>query len=273
LRIRSDVVHAGVARLKAVAPPSAVAVALLVIWELGVRITGTKVFPPPATVALALQEFARSGVLLSSIGASLFRVGVGFLAGSIAAVPLGLWFGRQRTIAATVRPVIELLRPISPLAWIPVSIVLFGISNAATMVPIFLATFLPLVTTVMEAAASVPHTFLCVAENFGLRRRAVIWRVVVPSALPEIITGLRLALGVAWVVLIAAEMIAVDSGLGYLIMDARNAGKRYDRVIAAMVVIGLVGFILDLGMRRLTAQTWIAMPAAGNGRRTDGGGH
>jgi NitT/TauT family transport system permease protein len=136
-------------------------------------------------------------------------------------------------------------------AWIPVAIALFGISEAATVSLIFLAATLPLTITVVNAARSVPEIDLRVGRNFGLSLPELLARVVLPAAMPEIVAGVRVALGVAWLVLVAAEMIAVDSGLGYLIIDARNAGKRYDLVVAAMFLIGLVGLALDLGVARL----------------------
>ena len=148
-------------------------------------------------------------------------------------------------------PVIQLLRPISPLAWIPVSIVLFGISNFATIFLIFLASFFPIVVTTMNGVRSIPSMYLLAGRNFDLSPVARLTRVVLPAALPQVLTGLRIALGVAWLVVVAAEMIAVDSGLGYLVIDSRNAGKRYDLVVAAMLLIGLIGLGLNVFMRRV----------------------
>ena len=107
------------------------------------------------------------------------------------------------------------------------------------------------VVATMNGVARVPTMYLAAGRNFGLSPSAQLWRVVLPAALPEILSGLRVALGIAWIVVVAAEMIAVDSGLGYLIIDARNAGKRYDLVVAGMVLIGSTGLLLDLLARRL----------------------
>ena len=116
---------------------------------------------------------------------------------------------------------------------------------------IFLAAVFPITVSAAAAVRSVQTVHLRAAHNFGLTHFQLLRQVILPASLPQIITGLRIALGIAWLVVVAAEMIAVDSGLGYLIIDARNAGKRYDLVVAGMVIIGLVGLLLDLSMRQL----------------------
>jgi NitT/TauT family transport system permease protein len=146
---------------------------------------------------------------------------------------------------------IQAFRPISPIAWIPVAILWFGVSDAAPVFLIFLASVFPITVSTMAAVKSVQSVHLRAAQNFGLTRTQLFYRVILPATLPQIITGLRIALGVAWLVVVAAEMIAVNSGLGYLIVDARNAGKRYDLVVAGMVLIGLIGWLLDLLVRQL----------------------
>ena len=116
---------------------------------------------------------------------------------------------------------------------------------------IFLASFLPLTVTAMNAVAAIPDVYVNAGRNFGLQRGQLLYRVLYPAVMPQLIIGLRIALGIAWLVVVAAEMIAVDSGLGFLIVDARNAGNRYDLVVAGMVMIGLIGLLLDSGMRSL----------------------
>ena len=153
--------------------------------------------------------------------------------------------------ARALNPVIQILRPISPLAWIPVSIVWFGISNAAAIFLIFLASLFPIIVSAANAVHNVPLMYRQAGRNFGLSTFALFRRVIFPAALPQIIVGLRIALGIAWLVVVAAEMIAVDSGLGYLIIDSRNAGKRYDLVVAGMVLIGAIGMTLDFLFRRM----------------------
>jgi NitT/TauT family transport system permease protein len=153
--------------------------------------------------------------------------------------------------AEVVNPTIQMLRPISPIAWIPLAIVWFGIGDAAPVFLIFLGAFFPVTVTAMNGVRNVPSVYRRSGRNFGLTAPQLLRRIVFPSALPQIIVGLRIALGIAWLVVVAAEMIAVDSGLGYLVIDARNSGKRYDLVVAAMMLIGLIGLTLDLGFRRL----------------------
>jgi len=143
------------------------------------------------------------------------------------------------------------LRPISPIAWIPVAILWFGVSDLAPIFLIFLASLFPIVTSAMAAVQNIQLNYIRAARNFGIGGLELFKKVVLPASLPQILTGLRLALGIAWLVVVAAEMIAVNSGLGYLIIDARNAGKRYDLVVAGMAMIGLIGLGLDFLVRRM----------------------
>jgi NitT/TauT family transport system permease protein len=144
---------------------------------------------------------------------------------------------------------VQLLRPISPIAWIPVAIIFFGVGERAAIFLIFLGAFFPIVVTGSNGVANVPTDFRRAGRNFGLSPLQLIVKVIFPAALPQILVGLRIALGIAWLVVVAAEMIAVDSGLGYLVIDSRNSGKRYDLVVAAMLLIGLIGLALDAGFR------------------------
>ena len=140
------------------------------------------------------------------------------------------------------RPLIQMLRPISPLAWMPLAVIWFGVSNLAPIFLIFLASFFPIVVATMNGVRNVPPMYVQAGRNFGLSTPALHARAwSFPAVLPRILVGLRIAFGVAWLVLVAAEMIAVDSGLGYLIIDARNAGKRYDLVVGGMLLIGVIG--------------------------------
>ena len=148
-------------------------------------------------------------------------------------------------------PLIQVLRPISPLAWIPISILWFGVGDVAAIFLIFLASLLPLTLTAINAVESIPAVYVNAGRNFGLSPARLVYKVLYPAVTPRLIIGLRITLGVAWLVVVAAEMIAVNSGLGFLIVDARNAGNRYDLVVAAMVTIGVIGLLLDIGMRSL----------------------
>jgi NitT/TauT family transport system permease protein len=235
----------------AVVLPLLVVAAILALWHVAVVWTKTKVFPSPLLVAHAFAELRGRGVLLPYIGDSLLRVGAGYGLALVLGLPLGLVMGSWAALAVAFNPVIQFLRPISALAWIPIAIVLFGVTNAAAIFLIFLASFFPIVVATTNGVRSVPAMYLEAGRNFGLSRLALLRRVVLPAALPQVLVGLRIALGVAWLVVVAAEMIAVDSGLGYLVIDARNAGKRYDLVIAAILMIGAIGLLLDLLVRRM----------------------
>jgi NitT/TauT family transport system permease protein len=150
-----------------------------------------------------------------------------------------------------VNPLFQILRPISPIAWIPVAIILFGVGDTTAVFLIFLCAFFPIVVACVDGVSNVPSMFRRAGRNFGLTPPQMLSKVIFPAALPQIIIGLRIALGIAWLVVVAAEMIAVDSGLGYLVIDARNSGKRYDLVVAAMLLIGVIGLLLDLLFRRI----------------------
>ena len=173
----------------------------------------------------------------------------GYLAALLIAIPLGVALGMMRIGEMAMNPILQILRPISPLAWIPIAILWFGVGDVSAIFLIFLASLLPMTVATMNAVHNIDAVHLAAAQNFALPLRARMRDVLIPAILPQLIVAMRITLGVAW--LVAAEMIAVNSGLGFLIVDARNAGNRYDLVIAGMVLIGLVGIVLDLLMRRL----------------------
>jgi NitT/TauT family transport system permease protein len=230
--------------------PLVTAVVLLVAWHYAVRFSGTKIFPSPLAVAKAVLALSEKSLLWRYIGDSLFRVGAGYVLAVLLGVPTGILLGWYPRLARAFNPLIQMMRPISPLAWMPLAVIWFGVSNLAPIFLIFLASFFPIVVAAMNGVRDVPPVFLQAGRNFGLSPREQMSRIVFPAVLPRILTGLRIAFGVAWLVLVAAEMIAVDSGLGYLIIDARNAGKRYDLVIAGMLLIGVIGLLLDIAIRR-----------------------
>ena len=194
---------------------------------------------------------AKGGVLLHHVAASLMRVAVGYLGALALAIPLGVAMGWYRPIHRALNPMIQMLRPISPIAWIPLAILWFGVGNASPIFLIFLSSFFPLVVGTIAGVHSVERQYIRAGENFGITGLKLLRHVVVPAAMAQIVTGMRIGLGVAWVVVVAAEMVAINSGLGYLIIDSRNAGNRYDLVVAAMVIIGVIGFGLDVLMRRM----------------------
>jgi len=231
--------------------PAVLIAVLLILWQIAVSGHGTHLLPGPMEVVGGIADLVRQGLLLKYAVASLFRVTWGFLLAAVLAIPIGLTIGWYRRAELAFNPLIQVFRPISPLAWIPIAILWFGVGDLAAIFLIFLGCFFPLVLTAINAVQSVPAVFVNAGRNFGLSRSALVYRVLYPAVIPQLITGLRITLGVAWLVVVAAEMIAVNSGLGFLIVDARNAGNRYDLVVAGMVIIGVIGLLLDMGMRSL----------------------
>ncbi len=232
--------------------PSVVVIALIVgAWWAVVAASGSVVFPSPWQVVTGTLELVRDGSLWEHIGASLFRVGTGFLLAVLVAVPLGLWMGWVKGAYFTLNPLFQMLRPISPIAWIPIAILWFGVGNLSPIFLIFLSSVFPMIVQTTAGVHTIEQRYLRAAANFGVSRQALFRQVVIPAVLPQIIVGMRIGLGVAWLVVVAAEMIALRSGLGYLIIDSRNAGNRYDLVIAGMIIIGLIGLLLDGLMRML----------------------
>jgi len=223
-------------------------------WQLAVSFSSLHILPGPLEVVGGLADLIKHGLLLKYVVASLFRVTWGFVLAAILAIPLGLTIGWHRRAEMAFNPLLQILRPISPLAWIPIAILWFGVGDLASVFLIFLGCFFPLMLTAINAVQGVPAVFLNAARNFGLSPGAIVSRVLFPAVVPQLIVGLRITLGIAWLVVVAAEMIAVNSGLGFLIVDARNAGNRYDLVVAGMVVIGLIGLLLDAGMRSLESR-------------------
>lgn len=225
--------------------------ALLLLWEVSVRMHPGLILPGPVAVAAGIVELIRDGLLLKYIVASLFRVTWGFVLACITAIPLGLALGWYRRGEMAFNPLTQLFRPISPLAWIPIAILWFGVGDLAAIFLIFVGCFFPLLVAAMSAVHNIPPVYIHAGRNFGLSPSAFVARVLYPAVIPQLLVAMRITLGVAWLVVVAAEMIAVSSGLGFLIVDARNAGNRYDLVVAGMVVIGVVGLLLDVGMRSL----------------------
>jgi NitT/TauT family transport system permease protein len=234
------------------ARPAATGLALLAIWwtasALGAFPTGT--VPAPDAVARAFAREVASGRLGDDTIASLYRVAWGFITAVVLAVPLGLVIGRSLATREALLPWINFFRSLSPIAWIPFAIIWFGVGDPPAIFILFLATFFQVVLATSAAAAAVPKVYYRVAEDMALPPRDVLFRITLPAILPDLVTALRVAIGVAWMVDVAAEMIAVQSGLGYLIMDARN-GLRMDLVVAGMIAIGVIGIALDAIFARL----------------------
>jgi NitT/TauT family transport system permease protein len=240
-------------------PALALIAVVVACWWAAVVLSASVIFPTPAQVAAGLGQLAMDGTLWRHIAASLLRVGGGFALAVTAAVPLGLWMGRVPAAWRALNPLFQIMRPISPIAWIPLTILWFGVGDASPVFLIFLAAVFPMIVQTAAGVRAIERRYLDAADNFGVPRGVLLRQVIVPAVLPEVVVGMRIGLGIAWLVVVAAEMIAPRSGLGYLIIDARNAGNRYDLVVAGMTVIGLIGLLLDWAMRlleRLPAVRW-----------------
>ena len=244
-------------RIKETWPAIALIAALIVVWWLAVYLTHSLIFPTPWGVVTGTWELLVNGTLWEHIGASLMRVFVGFGLAVCFALPLGLWMGWVSGAYRTLNPLFQILRPISPIAWIPIAILWFGVGNASPIYLIFISSVFPMIVQTTVGVHTIEKRYLRAAENFGVSRRTLFKQVVIPAVLPQVLVGMRIGLGVAWLVVVAAEMIALHSGLGYMIMDSRNAGNRYDLVIAGMIIIGLIGLSLDTIMRLLEGVRWI----------------
>ena len=239
--------------------PSLIVVALLIaLWWILVVATKNVIFPTPWQVLTGIWELVEDGSIWGHIGASLFRVGAGFTLAVLFAIPLGLWMGWVQGAYTTLNPLFQMLRPISPIAWIPIAILWFGVGNESPIFLIFISSVFPMIVQTVTGVHTIERRYLRAAANFGVSRRTLFRQVVIPAAMPQIIVGMRIGLGVAWLVVVAAEMIALRSGLGYLIMDSRNAGNRYDLVIAGMIIIGVIGLLLDGTMRLLERHKWVS---------------
>lgn len=232
--------------------PLVTGIVLLAIWwiayEAGAFPIGT--VPSPAEVASAFAGELASGRLVDDTIASLYRVAWGFITAVLAGVPLGLVIGRSTRTREALLPWVNFFRSLSPIAWIPFGIIWFGVADPPAIFIIFLATYFQIVLATAAAASTVPKVYYRVALDMGLSPSQVLFHITLPAIMPQLVTALRVAIGVAWMVVVAAEMIAVQSGLGFLIIDARN-GLRMDLVVCGMITIGAIGIGLDIVFSRL----------------------
>jgi ABC-type nitrate/sulfonate/bicarbonate transport system permease component len=217
-----------------------------------VKVFNPLLLPAPHTVLLAGIEMVRSGELQRDILASLSRVVQGFLLAAIIGVAVGTAVGRSRRLEYLVEPTIELLRPIPPLAFLPMMVLWFGIGETSKVAFIAYAAFFPIFTTTVEGIKYVDPLLLRAAASLGATERDIFRYVVLPAAMPNIITGLRIGFGLSFFVIVAAEFIAADSGLGFLINDARTFFLVANMLLGA-AVIGAIGFTFNILLRRLEA--------------------
>ena len=201
-------------------------------------------FPTPYQTVHGFAEILADGVLLKDIGTSLYRFLLGYTTSVLLAMALGLILGWYQNIWAFLNPIAQVLRPISPVAWLPFIVLVFGIGDMPSLVIIFLAAFFPVLLSTVAAVAGIEPVYLKVARNFGIGQPQLLTKIIFPAIFPRIATGLHLALGTAWVFLVAGEMVGTQSGLGFLIIDARN-NLRADLLMTAIITIGVLGLLLD----------------------------
>jgi len=207
-------------------------------------------FPSPVAVARGFGIELRSGRLLDDLIASLFRVSCGFLLAVILGLPTGLWMGHHFRSRVALLPAINFFRSLSPLAWIPFAILWFGIGDLPAIFLIFMACFFPIVVATVSAVAAIPSIYFRVARDYSFSGAELLMKVTLPAIAPQVITSLRVTAGLAWLVVVAAEMIAGRDGLGFAIWDALN-GLRMDLLVVGMIVIGVIGVIIDRILVRL----------------------
>src|SRR5471032_1177541 len=184
-------------QLKKILPPLAVLAALIALWWIVVVQTDSVIFPTPLQVVNGTLELAADGTLWDDIGASLFRVATGFGLAAVVAIPMGLWMGRVDGAYITLNPIFQILRPISPIAWIPLAILWFGVGNLSPIFLIFIAAVFPMIVQTASGVHTIERRYLRAAENFGVSKTTLFRQGIIPAGLPEIIVGLRIALGVA----------------------------------------------------------------------------
>jgi NitT/TauT family transport system permease protein len=225
---------------------------LLLFWYLAVKAGMTRLIPSPAEVAEYIVDFAVGGIwddafsatLHLHLWASMQRVYGGFALAALVAVPLGLMIGRIPVVAQLLDPFLQLMRPIPVTAWLPLSMILFGLGPKSAFFLVFLGAFYPILLNTVFGVKNVEPRLFEAASMLGCRGNAQFFKVVLPAALPSIFTGLRLGLGLAWFVIVVGEMTGVPQGLGAVIMDGRTL-SRTELVICGMIVIGIAGFISD----------------------------
>lgn len=230
---------------------------LLVIWEIVARVILPRfdrqfavLVPPPSAAFRAAVVAARSGDLLRHVVASSERVLIAWSTVAVIAIPLGIAIGWWPRVNRFLGPVIELVRPIPPLAWIPISILWFGIGMVQNVFIIMIGVFFPILLNTIHGVRSVDPILIRAALNLGAPPHKLLGKVIFYGALPNIFTGLRLGLGTAWMILVAAELVAATSGLGFMIEDARNF-LRTDIIFMGMIVIGAMGILMEKILRRV----------------------
>lgn len=233
---------------------------LIILWGLwwvvtSLQLIGPLFLPPPGQVlsklvAVAGPQGFMDATLWQHLAASLTRIFIALLAAALIGVPVGIAMGLNATLRGILDPLIELYRPIPPLAYLPLMVIWFGIGETAKILLIYLAIFAPVAMATLAGVRSVQQVRVRAAQSLGASRVQILWFVILPGALPDILTGLRIGLGVGWSTLVAAELIAATRGLGFMVQSAGEF-LATDVVLAGIAVIAAVAFILELGLRAL----------------------
>jgi NitT/TauT family transport system permease protein len=239
-------------RARAIALGAGFPLLLILLWDRAVALTGTRLIPSPRQVAVMMYDFsfggiyddAFSGTILIHLWKSMQRVYGGFFLAALVAIPLGLALGRIKILRQLLDPTISLLRPIPVTAWLPLSMIFFGLGPNAAIFLVFLGAFYPILLNTVFGVRSVDPRLFEAAAMLGCSGPAMFRQVMLPAALPAIFNGLRVAHGFAWILIVVGEMTGVPTGLGSVIMDGRTL-SRTDLVITGMIVIGVAGFVTD----------------------------
>lgn len=221
--------------------------AVIALWEVAARtgLVDPSVFPSPSLAMAAAAGRLSAQQLGENLSWSLMRVFSGFAFGALAGVVVGILAGWYRRFGLIVSPLVELLRPIPPLAWIPLAIIWFGLGEPSKFFIIFLGAFFPVVTAAYQGLRSIDPMLLRAGQTMGLSGVPLLWRVAIPAASPDLATGLRIGWGLSFGVLVAAELVAADRGLGYMIISERNAGGSIGVIIVGILLIGALNLLTD----------------------------
>ena len=232
------------------------AVLLTVWWAVAaLQLISPLFLPPPQQVLAKLLTIAgpqgfMDATLWQHLAASLTRIVLALLAAVVIGIPVGIAMGLSPTVRGILDPVIELYRPVPPLAYLPLMVIWFGIGETSKILLIYLAIFAPVAMSALAGVKSAQQVRIRAAQSLGASRAQVLWFVILPGALPEILTGLRIGLGVGWSTLVAAELIAATRGLGFMVQSAGES-LATDVVLAGIAVIAIIAFLLELGLRAL----------------------
>jgi NitT/TauT family transport system permease protein len=239
-------------KLASIALGAGFPIVLVLLWHYAVAITGTRLIPSPRQVAVMMYDFSFGGIyddafsatILTHIWKSMTRVYGGFFLAAIVGIPLGLMIGRLKVLRQMLDPTINVLRPIPVTAWLPLSMIFFGLGPNAAIFLVFLGAFYPILLNTTFGVRSVDPRLFEAAAMLGCSGSAMFRQIVFPAALPSIFNGLRIAHGFAWILIVVGEMTGVPTGLGSVIMDGRTL-SRTDLVVTGMIVIGAMGFVTD----------------------------